>query len=285
MKITPDLTVLVTGAGSGIGAGIAGAFAARGCRVVVTDLDPEAAAAVAAGLGDAAEGRGLDVRDRDAWARLVAESESWGGVDILVNNAGVGFLTPATEATFAQWDWVLGINLTGTYNGIRSIVPGMLVRERPAHIVTTASIGGMIAARGAVYSAAKYGVVGLVEALRAELLGTRVGTTLLLPGMVRTNILNGPPPPGEAADPRAGGDDASAFAHALSPEHVGRLVVAGVESDELYVFTHSEHREFLERRFEAIRSALPTDPAPEERAAGERAIFDLPVYHTGAADA
>ncbi len=220
------------------------------------------------------------MRDRDAWAKIAADTEQHsGGVDVLVNNAGVGFLGQALESSHVQWDWLLGINLTGVYNGIRAIAPHMVARDRPAHIVSTSSIGGMLAARGALYAATKAGVVGLMESLRVELSGTAVGTSVLLPGLVRTNIASGLRPPDDAGER----SDAAPpeMDSAMSPDHVGELVVAGVERGDFYLFTHSEHGPLLERRFDAIRRSIPTDQAPEDRALIEHGIFgtggfDLP---------
>lgn len=275
-------TALVTGGDSGIGLGIARALCAAGATVVVCGIVEEtleAAAAELAALGTA-EAVVLDVRDRDGFAALADRLDArHGGVDVLVNNAGVGFLAPTLEASFAQWDWVLGINLTGVFNGIRTFLPRMLAAGRPAHVVATASVGGLLGTPGSSYAAAKFGVVGLMESLAAELVGTEVGVSILAPGLVATNIHDGPPPPGGAPAGTPGGADAAALhALAMSPHEVGEKVVRAIREDQLYVITHPEHGDLLEHRFAAIRAAVP-DEAPEpRRAAFERGLLASPVY-------
>jgi NAD(P)-dependent dehydrogenase (short-subunit alcohol dehydrogenase family) len=282
MRDLTGRTALVTGGDSGIGLGIAHALCAAGMSVVIcgiVDETLEKAGSELSAVGTAEAVR-LDVRDRAGFAALADRMDrEFGGVDVLVNNAGVGFLAPTTEATFEQWDWVLDTNLTGVFNGIRTFLPRMLAAGRPGHIVSTASIGGLLGAPGSTYAAAKAGVVGLMEALAAELADTPVNVSILTPGVVRTNIHNGPSPPGEAlAHTPGGAAETDLHAAAMQPREVGDRVVRAILDEQLYVITHAEHRELLERRFDVILGCVPDEQPDPRRAGVERMILDNPVY-------
>jgi NAD(P)-dependent dehydrogenase (short-subunit alcohol dehydrogenase family) len=275
-------TAFVTGGDSGIGLGIAAALAEAGMTVIICGLAEErlmSARQQLAGSGDA-HYVVLDVTDRDSFADVADRVDSeFGGIDVLVNNAGVGFLVPALEASFEQWDWVLRTNLTGVFNGIRTFVPRMLSRGGPGHVVATASIGGMLGAPGAVYAAAKSGVIGLMESLALELRETPIGVSMLIPGIVRTQILDGPPPPGPARQPTPGGtSQAELYAAAMEPREVGQRVLDAIRRQDLYIFTHAEHREMLTRRFGAILRAVPEEEVDPRRAATERTVLHNPLY-------
>jgi 2-hydroxycyclohexanecarboxyl-CoA dehydrogenase len=280
VRIGADTTALVTGGDSGIGFGIAQALAQKGARVIIAGLSETALATAARSIGGRIETTVLDIRDREAWSalgeRLWAEGD---GIDVLVNNAGVGYLTPALETSFEQWDWLIGIDLTGTFNGVRSIVPRMLESGRPGRIVATASIGGLLAAPGSVYAAAKAGVIGFMESLQTELWDTELGVSILVPGIVRSNIANGLRPPGDNRSVQPGGAGADGlYREPMEPLEVGHRVVRAIENDELYIVTHAEHGPLLERRFDAIRRSVPAETPPEARAEVERMVLDHPIY-------
>ena len=275
-------TALVTGGDSGIGLGIAQALCEAGMTVFISgivDETLEKAEAELNAVGTAAAVR-LDVRDRAGFAALADRIDrQHGGVDVLVNNAGVGFLAPTVDVAFEQWDWVLDINLTGAFNGIRTFLPRMLAAGRPGHIVTTASIGGLLGAPGSAYAAAKAGVVGLMEALAAELVDTPIGVSILTPGIVRTNIHNGPPPPGEVAPHTPGGAaETDLHAAAMQPREVGARVVRAILDEQLYVITHAEHGELLRKRFDVILGCVPDEQPDPRRSEVERMILGSPVY-------
>jgi NAD(P)-dependent dehydrogenase (short-subunit alcohol dehydrogenase family) len=281
MKIGTHTAALVTGGDSGIGLGIAQALARKGCHVTITGLSEDGVAAAARSIEGRVDAVVLDIRDRDGWAALAERLWSDGqGIDVLVNNAGVGYLAPALDTSFEQWDWLIGIDLTGVFNGVRSIVPKMLESGRPGRVVATASIGGMLAAPGSVYAAAKAGVIGFMEALQTELWDSQVGVSILIPGIVRTNIAHGLRPPGESRAMQPGGavDLGELYREPMEPLEVGRRVVQAIEDGDLYVFTHAEHGPLLERRFDALRRSLPTDTPPQSRAAVERMVLDHPIY-------
>lgn len=188
-----DLTgrvALVTGAAQGQGAAEARLFAACGARVVVTDVQEDAARAVAAELGDAAVFQRLDVADESDWAAAVARAgEAFGHLDVLVNNAAAMRLVPIEEESAEGFRRIVDINLTGTFLGIRAVVPAM--REAGGgSIVNVASISGTQAqAWAAAYSASKWGVRGLTRTAAIELgpLGIRVNA--VVPGAIRTGML------------------------------------------------------------------------------------------------
>lgn len=155
---------LVTGAARGIGRGIAERFAAEGARVIVTDIRESEGAAVAAGLGDQARWRRLDVRDEAEWQATAAwVLETFGRLDILVNNAGItgfedGFAPHDPEhASLAAWHAVLATNLDGVFLGCKHAIP--LMRTHGGSIVNISSRSGLVGIPGAAaYAASKAAV-------------------------------------------------------------------------------------------------------------------------------
>jgi NADP-dependent 3-hydroxy acid dehydrogenase YdfG len=180
------MLVAVTGGARGIGLAIATAFARRGAEVVLGDRDPEAARTAAADLD--ARAHPLDVRDRESFAAFLAAA---GPVDVLVNNAGVAPAGAFAEADPAALDCTLDVNLRGVMYGMRLVLPAMLAR-RGGHIVNIASLSSRVPLPGAaVYTATKHGVVGLSEAVRAEIRGSGVRVSAVLPTFVTTEIVSG----------------------------------------------------------------------------------------------
>jgi NAD(P)-dependent dehydrogenase (short-subunit alcohol dehydrogenase family) len=184
---------VVTGAGSGIGRGLAQAFAAEGMRVVVADVDDGRLGAVVDELGaDGVEcfGHATDVGDAAAVEALAAATyDRFGAAHVVCNNAGVSSYGRQWETSLDDWRWVLDACLWGVIHGIRSFVPRMLDADEPGHVVNTASFGGLIASANlGPYTAAKHGVVGISKGLRGELANTPVRVSVLCPGEVRTSI-------------------------------------------------------------------------------------------------
>ncbi len=187
-------SVLVTGGGRGIGRATAEAFAAKGAKVVIGDLDRDAAEDTARSLGRGVLGLGLDVRDRASFQAFVDEATKRNGpVSVLVNNAGVMPLGAFVDEADRTSRLTLEVNVWGLVLGMRLVLPGMVARGR-GHVVNVASMAGKIPVAGmAVYNASKFAAVGLSAALRTELSGTGVSVSAVLPSAVRTALASGVP--------------------------------------------------------------------------------------------
>lgn len=188
----PVRTVAITGGARGIGRATAQACLASGMRVVIGDVDGTACAAVAAELGELAVGLPLDVRSAEQFEEFLHKAENAiGPLDALVNNAGIGPIGRFVDEDPAETQRVLDINLGGVLTGTRLALKSFLPRGR-GHIVNLASSAGQIApAGGATYAATKHGVVGFTRAIRAETKGTGVRTTIVMPGLIRTDMIAG----------------------------------------------------------------------------------------------
>lgn len=194
MAMTPirlaGAAVAITGGARGIGRATAQAFAARGSRVFIGDLDADLAAATAAEIGG--HGLGLDVRSRESFAAFLDAVEKAGApLAVLVNNAGIMPAGRFADEDDAITDAILDINTGGVLIGTKLALPGMLARGA-GHIVNVSSYLGKVPAAGlATYCASKYAVVGFSEALRDELAGSGVTVSVVLPCAVRTELTAG----------------------------------------------------------------------------------------------
>lgn len=235
-----DKVVVITGAGSGIGRATAGQFAAAGARLFLADLSAERLAQVAAELGPraaAVETQVCDVGERDEVQALArATLERYGRVDVVHNNAGVALAMSVAETTLADWQWITRVNYWGVIYGVEAFLPHLMA-QRSGHIVNTASVMGLCATPNTgAYCATKHAIVGLSEALRAELREHNVGVTAVCPGVIQTRVI-------EAARirTRPGAKAERAWIEDLyrqrgwPPERVGRAVVAAVRRDRAVV--------------------------------------------------
>ena len=280
-------TAFITGGASGIGLGMARAFAAAGMNVVIADLRPDhiekAMADLERGSAHAIE---LDVTDREGFARAADEAESvFGNVHILCNNAGMGILGAATDARYDDWDWGLGVLLGGVVNGIQTFLPRMRAHGEGGHIVNTSSMAAVVPVPGAaIYTTAKAAVVGLSESLRSDLAGEPIGVSAFCPGPVQTNIR-------EAGRMRPERYRDSGYLELerqleerpnsplwMDPLECGERVLAGIRRDDLYIFTHREFREGAEERFRAMLASFPNEPLNEERADAIRFLIENPIF-------
>jgi NAD(P)-dependent dehydrogenase (short-subunit alcohol dehydrogenase family) len=207
---TSDLhgrTTLVTGAGSGIGRATALLAARRGADLVVCDVNETGLAEVEASaraMGRAVLSRRVDVADRDQMRDFAeAVHGEAGPVDLLVNNAGVGLAARFLDTELEDWDWVVAINLMGVVHGCHFFVPKMVERGAGGHVVNLSSMAGYHASPALVaYSATKFAVLGLSEALREELGPHGIGVTAICPGIINTPITTSARARGAADDPK-----------------------------------------------------------------------------------
>jgi 3-oxoacyl-[acyl-carrier protein] reductase len=185
---------LVTGGASGIGAAVAVALAREGCDVTIVDRAPGGPLAAIEALGRRALGVPADVRDPERADQVVHEVRArFGRLDVLVCSAGITADAPSWRMTGTQWDEVLAVNLTGTWNYNRAVV-GAFREQRDGRIVNLASINGL---RGkfaqANYAASKAGVIGMSKALARELGRYDVRVNVVAPGLVTTPMTEGLP--------------------------------------------------------------------------------------------
>ena len=201
-------TVLVTGAGSGIGRELALLAARRGADLVICDVDEPGLAEVETAVRDRGGrvlARRVDVASRDQMRDFAEAVQGEAGpVDLLVNNAGVGLGAGFLDTELEDWDWVLAVNLLGVVHGCHFFVPRMVERGAGGHVVNLSSMAGFFASPSlAAYSTSKFAVLGLSEALREELRPHGIGVTAICPGMINTPITRNAPARGLLADPAA----------------------------------------------------------------------------------
>jgi NAD(P)-dependent dehydrogenase (short-subunit alcohol dehydrogenase family) len=272
MKELAGKTAFVTGAASGIGLGIATAFAQAGVKVMLCDIEEAALSSALEQLRRTnadVDGVVADVSLKDELeAAAKATIERYGKVHILVNNAGVGGGGPYGTWRDAAWDWTLGVNLRSVIWGIEIFGPLIERHGEGGHIVSTASIAGLISGNSGAYNVTKYGVVALSEGLRIELAPRGIGVSVLCPAFVRTQITNSRRNlperfAGALGAPPTTGPMATAIKMirerveaGVDPVYVGELVREGVENNWAYIFTDTEFEPLIEARFDAIKQGF-----------------------------
>ena len=217
-----DSTILITGASSGIGAGIARELGAAGARLLLGARRTERLDALAAEIGGTVLTRRLDVTDRDDVAAFAeAAREALGPIDVIVNNAGVMPLSPMASLKVDEWDRMVDVNIKGVLYGIAAVLPGMVARGS-GQIVNIASIGALsVVPTAAVYCATKYAVRAISDGLRQEHRDLRV--TCIHPGVVESELAD------TITDPAAAEMMRGYRAVALQPDAIARAVRFAIE--------------------------------------------------------
>ena len=281
MKDVQGKVAFITGGASGVGFGIANAFSSAGMKVVIADVRQDhldQAGAHFASAGRNVHPIRLDVTDREAMSRAADETERvFGKVHIVCNNAGINLFAPMDECTYQDWDWVLGVNLGGVVNGVHTFVPRIKKHGEGGHIVNTASMASFISGPGAgIYTASKFAVRGLSEALRWSLAPHGIGVSVLCPGLVKSKIYESDKtrPPHLSSD--VGPVDKEFMARlseihqvGMEPEEVGEKTLRGILRNDFYIFTHPEFKEELKAIFDEALEALPEGSADPRRLAFE----------------
>jgi NADP-dependent 3-hydroxy acid dehydrogenase YdfG len=220
-----DKVVLVTGASSGIGAGIARELGRAGATLALGARRTDRLEALAAEIGGATLIRRLDVTDRaDVAAFARAARERFGRVDVIVNNAGVMPLSPLLSLRLDEWDRMIDVNIRGVLHGIAAVLPEMTERGS-GHIVNIASIGALgVVPTAAVYCATKHAVRAISEGLRQE--NERIRVTCIHPGVVESELAD------TITDPVAAEAMRGYRAMALQPDAIARAVRYAIEQPE-----------------------------------------------------
>ncbi|MGF7169243.1 NAD(P)-dependent dehydrogenase (short-subunit alcohol dehydrogenase family) [Sphingobium xanthum] len=274
----------ITGAGTGIGFGIARAFSNAGMRLALSYRNEEQRARCDQWFAE--RGREaplwikLDVTDREGFAQAADKViDHFGKCHVLVNNAGVSVFGPTDEASYADYDWIMGVNFGGVVNGIVSFVPKIKETGEGGHVINVASMAAYLSGpQAGIYTASKFAVRGLTESLRYNLVPYGIGVSLVCPALVATDAglsaLKRPDAfegsgfaPVDEAELR---QFAAIFANGMDPLEAGEKILRGMTANQGLIFTHPEFAEDFKDIYETSLAALPNEEAPPERLEVER---------------
>jgi short-subunit dehydrogenase len=269
---------VITGAGAGIGAGLAREAGRRGMKVVVTDVSKERAEAVAADIvkaGGTAQAIPVDVRESAAVEELAGRVHAeLGDVRLLVNNAGIGTYGLSWELTHAQWENVMQLNVNGIYYGIKAFVPHMLEAGKNAGrsaIVNLSSLGGLAALPlTAPYIVSKHAILALSECLYLEmqLVNAPIDVSVIVPSMINSKFFDDVVVAGSAhqalTKEYARLMKESAGSIGMSPDDAAKVMFKQIEAREFWISTDfSVTKATADGRAEFLRTqARPQLPGP-----------------------
>ena len=279
MKHFEGKTAVVTGAASGIGFGLAQRFAEENMQVVMADLEQTA-------LEEAVEklekqqhrvvGIPADVLIQESVNELYSKSrETFGNIHVLCNNAGIAASSgnkPIWEVERTDWQWTLGVNFYGVLYGIQAFLPHMIEHGEDGHVVTTASLAGLIRGAGP-YGVSKHAVRALAETLNSDLVarGAKIRSSVLCPGFVNTNIGKSERNrPSNLTKLQAPSDDIenspimALLRNGKEPSEIADIVIEAIRNDLFYILPHPAWDDTLKTYFEEIlsREALNSPSLP-----------------------
>lgn len=282
MKNVEGKTAFITGGASGAGLGMAKVFTKNGMKVVIADIRSDSLDRAMDQLGNnpAIHAIQLDVTDREAFVKAADETERvFGNVHLVCNNAGINLFVPIEECTYNDWDWVMGVNFGGVINGIQTFIPRIQKHGQGGHIVNTASMAAFLPSPVAgIYTASKFAVRGLSEALRLSLYTHNIGVSVFCPGLINSTIYESEKVrPSELVSPENTSKNQQFMEklpeihkQGMSPEEVGEKVMDGIRKNSMYIFSHPEFKDEMKELFEIALNSLPDEDAPEQRATFEQ---------------
>ena len=281
MKDFKDKVAVITGAGSGIGLALAIQCAQEGMKVVLADIDRKflrranrklerMGASFLTVLTDVSKSMDIEALAKETL-------DKFGEIHLLINNAGVGHSKYTWNYTLKDWEWQLGVCLFGVAHGVRIFTPIMLKQDTECHIVNVSSIEGLLPGSGpggAIYGAAKHGIVSLSETLKRELeiIGSKLKISVVCPGAVITRIWYGDihrpiklqnAPTEEIEDSR--NEDLYANVDAdlddsppISAEESAKIIMQGIKDEKFYILTHKDQllKGLVKERFDNILKAF-----------------------------
>ncbi len=273
-------TAFITGGVSGIGFGVARALSVAGMDLVLTYRNEAHRAAAERWFIENKRQpprfMTLDVADRQQWAEV---AQQCGPVHVLVNNAGVSVFGPTDLASYADYDWIMGVNFGGVVNGLVTFIPRLKAQGQGGHIVNVASMAAYLSGpQAGIYTASKFAVRGLTECLRYNLAPFGIGVSLMCPGLTRTNAwdsaLRRPAAYADSGFEAPDRDELAQFGTAfdagMDPLEVGNKTLAGILENRPVIFTHPEFAEDFAEIHRSSLAALPKEPTPEARLHIER---------------
>lgn len=247
---------IITGAGSGIGRGLARNLAGRGCPLVLVDKDPDGLAETAETLDVPVLTKVMDVSDKWAHQQLAAEVQEWATapIGLVINNAGVALSDTVAHQSTEDIEWVMNINFWGVVHGTQAYLPILQAQDSGA-IINISSLFGIIAfPTQSAYNASKFAVRGYTEALRHELHGTGVRAICVHPGGIRTNIVNS----GRHHIDNLGRTDGESIKKDFdriartSPEQAAKVIIGAVDQGDDQVLIGADAKAMV-----AIQRAMP----------------------------
>lgn len=267
MKDFRDKVAVITGGASGIGFATAAALAREGAKLVLADVEESALERAVTQLrsgGAQAIGVRTDVGERAQVVALADRAwDEFGAVHIVFNNAGIAVGGPTQDASHADWDWSMRVNLWGPIHGVEAFVPRMVEQKQGGHVLFTASFAGLVPNRNlGPYCVTKFGVVALAECLQKDVREHGIGVSVLAPMRVTTRIdyskRNRPDAFGGPTDEGIYSEEElqSLSGAELAVEPVAEMVLDGIREGAMYIHTHADARQFVRRRWERIDAAF-----------------------------